>query len=170
MAIWERDIGETVATCRFTDQLLMHNDIRGVSGCLTFSQGWRRWARFLRRQRPQQLQPTEQKNHRSAWSWVSLRGLGPWGRRRRLWLWCMLTHLLALLRWLRWLIVYHCINIASQCIYHLSLANCLRFFAIIVILNLILILILYLLFLLIFLLLIILLLIITDPFHIHISI
>jgi hypothetical protein len=45
--IGERDIGETVATCRFDQQLLIHIHIRGVSGCLSFSQSWHRQARFL---------------------------------------------------------------------------------------------------------------------------
>jgi hypothetical protein len=39
--IRERAIGETVATCRFSEQLLLHIDSRGVSGYLSFLQSWR---------------------------------------------------------------------------------------------------------------------------------
>jgi hypothetical protein len=76
----------------------------------------------------------------------------------------MLTHLLALLRGYGWLIVYHGIYIVSRCIYHLSLANRPRFFAIILLLILIYHLLLPLIFLLFvfptF----------TVPFHIHIAV
>jgi len=78
-AIWarlrERGIGETVTTCRLAEYLLIHIDIRGASGCLSFPQSWRHWARFLRRHKPQKLQPTERMSLRSSWSWVRLRGL-----------------------------------------------------------------------------------------------
>ena len=57
-----------------------------------------RWARFLRRHKPQKLQPTEGMSRQSSWSWGRLRELCPWGRRHRLWPWGMLAHLLALLR------------------------------------------------------------------------
>jgi hypothetical protein len=36
--IKEMDIRETVTTCRFNQQLLIHIHTRGVSGCLSFSQ------------------------------------------------------------------------------------------------------------------------------------
>jgi hypothetical protein len=64
--IWEMDIGETFATCRFVEYLLIHIDIRGVSGSLIFSQSCRRCARFLLRQKPQKLQPTECMSLRSS--------------------------------------------------------------------------------------------------------
>jgi len=96
--IQERDIGETVATCQFAVLLLIHIDIRGVSGGLSFSQSWCCWARFLRCHKPQKLQPTEGISLWSSWSWARLRGLWALGRCRRLWPWGMLAHLLALLR------------------------------------------------------------------------
>jgi hypothetical protein len=46
----------------------------------------------------------------------------------------MLAHRLAVLSSPHWLIVIHGIYVVSQCIYHLSLANHPRFFAIILIL------------------------------------
>jgi hypothetical protein len=50
--IRERDSWETVTTCRFNLQLLIYIHIpihiQGVSGCLSFSQSWHGWARFLR--------------------------------------------------------------------------------------------------------------------------
>jgi hypothetical protein len=76
-----------------------------------------------------------------------------------------LPYLLALLRFYGWLIVYHGISIISRYIYHLSLANRPRFFAIILILILLHILLLF-----IFLLSIFLLIIVTIPFHIHIAV
>jgi hypothetical protein len=96
--IRESDIGENVATCRSAEWLLLLIEIRGVSGCLSFSQSWRRWARFLRRHKLQILQRTEGVSLRSSWMWGRLQGVLPWGRRWRLWPWGMLTHLLALFR------------------------------------------------------------------------
>jgi hypothetical protein len=70
--IGEMDIGETVATYSFHQQLLInihiHIHIRGVSGCLGLSQSWHVQARFLRRHKPQMLQPTEGMSLRRSWS------------------------------------------------------------------------------------------------------
>jgi len=81
--IGARGIGENVATCRFDQQLLIQIHIRGVSGCLSFSQSWHRRAGFLRCHKPPMLHPTEGMRLWSSWSWVRLWGLWPWGRRRR---------------------------------------------------------------------------------------
>jgi len=93
-----RDIEETVATCLSAEQLLIHIHIRGVSGCLSFSQSWHFQGRFLRHHKSQMFQPTEGMSLWSSWSWATLRGLCLWGRRRRLRTWGMLAHLLALVR------------------------------------------------------------------------
>jgi hypothetical protein len=66
--ILEKDIRETIATCRFAEWLLLHIDIGGVSGYLSFSQSWRCWARFLRHHKLQILQPTKGVSLRSSWS------------------------------------------------------------------------------------------------------
>jgi hypothetical protein len=164
--IRERAIGESVATCRFAEYLLLHIDIRSVSGCLSFLQSWHRWARILLLHTPQELLPTEGISLRSLWSWGRLQGLWRCGSRLRLWPWGMHAHLLALLKQDGWLVVYHGIYIVTQCIYPLSLANRPRFFAII--LFLLLILIHHNLLLLIFLLFIFP--ILTVPFNIHIAV
>jgi len=96
--IRERDIGETVTTCRFTEELQLQIDIGGVSGCLSFSQSWPHWARFLRLHSPQKLQPTEGISLRSLLSWWRLWGLWLWDRSQRLWPWGMVAHLTDLLR------------------------------------------------------------------------
>jgi hypothetical protein len=57
--ISERNIGEPVATCRFNQQLLIHIHIQGVSGCVSSSLRWHRWARFVQRQKHLMLQPSE---------------------------------------------------------------------------------------------------------------
>jgi hypothetical protein len=75
--IGERDIRESVATCRFAECLLLHIDIRSVSGCLTFLRSWHRWARFLLLHTPQKLPPKEGISLRSLWSWGRLQGLWP---------------------------------------------------------------------------------------------
>jgi hypothetical protein len=96
--IREMDIGETVTTWRFAKLLLLHIDIRDVSGCLRVSQSRHCCAKFLWSHKPQKLGPTEGMILWSSWSWAMLRVLWSWGRLRRLWLWGMLMHLLAWLR------------------------------------------------------------------------
>jgi hypothetical protein len=46
MGTGNRDIRETVTTCRFTEQLLINISIQGVSWCSTFSQSWHCQATF----------------------------------------------------------------------------------------------------------------------------
>jgi len=93
---WERDIGvmdivewdicETVGTCRFTKQLLIHIHIPEVSSCLSFSQYSHRWARFLQCHISQIHQPTEEMSLCSWWLWERLWWLWLGGWCRRLWL------------------------------------------------------------------------------------
>jgi hypothetical protein len=52
----ERDVKETFATYQFTELLLIHIEIRGVSGVLRISQCCDRVARFLRIHKAQQVQ------------------------------------------------------------------------------------------------------------------
>jgi len=92
--IGERDIGDTVAACRFAKQLLIQIHFRGISGCLSLSQKWPHQARFLWHHQPHFYQPTQGMSLRSSWSWARLWGLWPWGRRQRLWLSGMLAKLL----------------------------------------------------------------------------
>jgi hypothetical protein len=96
--IRETDIGETVTTCLFAEELLLHIDIRHVSGFLSISQSWRCWARFLRHHKPQNLRPKEDMSLRMSWLRARLKGLWAWGRHRRLLVWGMLANLLVLLR------------------------------------------------------------------------
>jgi len=83
--ISEREIRETVDTCWFNQQLLIHIHIRCVSGCHSFSQSWRRQARFSRRHIPHMLQPTVGMALGSSWWCARIPDLWQWGRRRRLW-------------------------------------------------------------------------------------
>jgi len=96
--IREKDIRETVTTCQFTEQLLIHIHIQGVSGCLSFSQSWHHWSRLLQLHTPQKLLPTEAMSLESLWSWARVQGRWPWGRRQGFWPWGMLAHHLALPR------------------------------------------------------------------------
>jgi hypothetical protein len=96
--IRETDIGETFTTRLFVEELLLHSDIRDVSGFLSISQSWRCWARFLRHHKPQKLQPKEDMSLRISWLWARLQGLWAWGRHRRFSVWGMLANLLVLLR------------------------------------------------------------------------
>jgi hypothetical protein len=57
--VWERDFGETVGICRFAEQLPINIHIRGVSGCLSFSQSLHSRARFLQRHKLQIFQLTQ---------------------------------------------------------------------------------------------------------------
>jgi len=105
LAIWaipahfrKWDIGETVATYRFTKQMPIHVHIRGDCSCLSFSQSWHRWARSLQRQKPPTLPNTEGMSLRSLWSWAGLRGVWLWGTHLRFGQRCMDAHLRALLR------------------------------------------------------------------------
>jgi hypothetical protein len=61
----ERDIRETIGTCQIAYLLLIHINIRGVSGCISLSQSWHCWARFLQRHKPYFLQLTEGMTHQS---------------------------------------------------------------------------------------------------------
>jgi len=45
--IGERDIKDTVAACRFDQQLLINIHLRGISGRLRLSQSWHHQARFF---------------------------------------------------------------------------------------------------------------------------
>jgi hypothetical protein len=84
-AIWENNIGErnignrdsreTVATCRFAEQLLIHIHIWGVCSCLSLSHSCHLCSRFFRHHKPQTLQSTEGISLRSSWFWARLRGL-----------------------------------------------------------------------------------------------
>jgi hypothetical protein len=70
----DMDIGETVARCRFNQQLLIHIHIPGASGCLSFLKSSNRWARFLWRHTPLMLQPTDGISLQSLRSWARVRG------------------------------------------------------------------------------------------------
>jgi len=155
------DIRKNTDTCRFTEQLLIHIGIRGISGCLSFLQSLRCWARILQCHKPYKLKPTVGMSVRSSWLLARLWGLRQWCRYQRFWLWSMVAQCLALLRWHDSVIVYNGIFIIGQSVYHLCLPNRPRLFAIILILIL-----LHLILPLIFLLFIFLLLIIAVLFHI----
>jgi len=55
--IREWDIGENVVHCEFAEYLLLHIDIRGVSGCLSLKQSWCCWVRFLWCHKPEKYSP-----------------------------------------------------------------------------------------------------------------
>jgi hypothetical protein len=94
--IVERNIRGTVATCRLAEQMLIHIYFGGGSSNLSFWQTWHRQLGWLRRQKPQIRQPTDEMCHHHLWCWVGVRGMWQLGRHRILLLRGMLAGLLAL--------------------------------------------------------------------------
>jgi hypothetical protein len=67
----------TVSTSGFAEQMLIHIHLLGISGCISFSHSWHRWARFLCHHKLNILQPTDGMSLQSVWLWALFQSLWP---------------------------------------------------------------------------------------------